>query len=199
MPAELNCPIHGPYKASLGSCPECSGKGRTRPGEPNPLREDDLETDVGQRNSNRARYDDGDEATVIPPGRKRSWEDDDDDEKTKVVRGKGSIIDETEIMDKAKECEAILWVKEGDRRGKIYRLKEETEIGRENCEIELDDVKVSKRHAKIVLRDEQYIIADMLSKNGTSINGEKIAAETALKENDLIKIGETVFVLKVLQ
>ncbi len=94
-------------------------------------------------------------------------------------------------MDKAKECEAILWVKEGDRRGKIYRLKEETEIGRENCEIELDDVKVSKRHAKIVLRDEQYIIADMLSKNGTSINGEKIAAETALKEHDLIKIGET--------
>jgi hypothetical protein len=200
MPSTLICPKHGQYLASLGSCPVCSGKSKSRPGAPSPLKDDDLETDARPSSVYRAsRIVNDDDPTVIPDRHRRVVDEEDDP--TIVVRGKGRNIDETEPYGdaKPKECEAILWVKDGDRRGKIYKIKNDTEIGRENCSIELDDSKVSSRHAKIVLRNDQYIIGDFVTTNGTFINGERITGETILKENDLIKIGETTFVFKVLQ
>jgi len=58
---------------------------------------------------------------------------------------------------------------------------------------------VSNPHAKITLEDETYVLWDFGSKNGTTVNDERIRAATELKENDVIKIGDTVMVLKVLE
>ena len=62
----------------------------------------------------------------------------------------------------------------------------------------IDNPKVSTTHAKIVYENDHYVIVDFRSKNGTYVNGERIRAETIIKENDLVKIGEVTFVLKVL-
>ncbi len=206
MPAQLTCPKHGYFDASYGTCPTCSGKLKPRPSAPARLDEDDLETDVERSYAKRSsRYTDDDGETTTDIVKNRG--DEDDGDTTEVVSGRRKNLDKTELYDnkKTRECEAILWVKEGERRGKIYKLREETEIGREDFEsshnadkIELDDEKASRQHAKIALRDGQYIIVDTLSSNGTFINGKKISAETVLKENDLIKIGDTTFILKIL-
>ena len=45
MSAELLCPHHGPYDASYGTCPYCSGDAN-RPPAPDPL-EDELPTEIG--------------------------------------------------------------------------------------------------------------------------------------------------------
>ena len=89
----------------------------------------------------------------------------------------------------------------GQRRGKIYPIHDETVIGRKSGELVdliLDDPRVSNPHAKFKVEDEQYVVWDFGSKNGTFVNDEQIREATLLKENDTIKMGDTTFVLKIL-
>ena len=204
MSAELICPKHGPYSASLGSCPYCNG-GSARPQQPTPLDADDnLPTQIGYHAPVRggapaAGWSQDDAPTELPAARRsgRRILDDSDDEKTNL--GRLGRDDETEIEFKPTGAQAILWVKEGVRRGRIYKLQNETLIGRKDGGLILDDPKVSNPHAKITCEDGQYFIWDFASKNGTFVNGERIRAATAIKENDVIKMGDYVFVLKVLE
>ena len=80
----------------------------------------------------------------------------------------------------------------------MFTLKPEMTIGRKQADIVIPDPKVSSLHAKIALVDGEFVIADVLSKNGTFVNGKRIKEMVTLKENDEIKIGGTVLVLKVL-
>jgi hypothetical protein len=196
---ELLCPQHGPYDASYGSCPYCGGSTR-RPQAPAPL-EDDLPTDLGYAPAARgmaAGYDD-EGPTEIGPGRRSSGRilDPDDEESTQL--GRGYRDDVTEIEAVVTGAQAIFWVKEGQRRGQIFKIKGDSIIGRSEGQIVLDDPKVSNPHAKIAIENDEYVLWDFGSKNGTFVNGERIRAATVLKENDTIKIGDRVFVLKILQ
>ncbi len=55
---------------------------------------------------------------------------------------------------------------------------------------------VSRRHARIACSDQQIVIEDLGSTNGTFVNGEKIK-RTSLKEGDRVLIGTSI--LKVVQ
>jgi FHA domain/zinc-ribbon domain len=58
-----------------------------------------------------------------------------------------------------------------------------TLIGRSpECDIFLDDVTVSRRHAEIVRADDSFTIRDLGSLNGTYVNRTRI--ESAVLEND---------------
>ena len=50
---------------------------------------------------------------------------------------------------------------------------------------------VSARHALVRVRGGRLTIADLGSTNGTFVNGERIAAETALDDGDEVAIGST--------
>lgn len=205
MPSnELVCPKHGPYPASLGTCPVCS-RGVGRPQAPRPLEEEDnVSTDLGAgyRRSMSGIYNEppseqDDMPTDIPARRGAKGRIlDEDGEETNF--NSHSKIDETELDIKPTGAEIILWVKEGSRRGKIYKVKDQDIIGSRNCDVLLDDPKVSKLHAKITCEDVQYFIWDLGSKNGVFVNGERILARTPLNENDLVKLGDTIFVIKLL-
>jgi len=143
---------------------------------------------------------DEDEAPTILPGGPGSSRRilDMDEEPTNLGLNK-YVDDVTELDFEDVGPQAILWVKEGRKRGRIYKIKEETIVGRKAADLVLDDPKVSSTHAKIVVENGQYILIDFHSKNGTCVNGERIRAETTLKENDIIKIGDVQFVLKILE
>lgn len=93
---------------------------------------------------------------------------------------------------------AILWVKSGARRGQIYKIDANTIIGRKEGQLLLEDPKVSNPQAKFTLENNEFVLWDFASKNGTFVNGERIRGATALKENDEVKFGDTVFVFKML-
>jgi pSer/pThr/pTyr-binding forkhead associated (FHA) protein len=93
----------------------------------------------------------------------------------------------------------ILWVKDGNRRGCIYNIKDSSVVGRREGDLIIDDPKVSNPHAKFTVEDGQFIVWDFGSRNGTFVNGERIRAATLLKENDIIKIGDSTFILKILE
>jgi len=62
-------------------------------------------------------------------------------------------------------------------------------IGRDkSCDIVLDHVSVSKIHAKILKKDNSYVLADNNSTNGIIVNGHRISHQCRLQEKDIILI-----------
>jgi two-component system, cell cycle response regulator len=74
--------------------------------------------------------------------------------------------------------------------GQMFLLsKEETTIGRApECDVFLDDEGVSRHHAKIIRQDDQLIIMDLGSTNGTYHDGERLNVLT-LQDGAKIQVG----------
>src|SRR5262245_8538137 len=69
--------------------------------------------------------------------------------------------------------------------------KDRVTIGRSrDCDIFLPDQWLSRHHAEIRQRGQSAFLADMRSKNGTLLNGERVAAERQLRHGDVISLGE---------
>jgi len=87
-----------------------------------------------------------------------------------------------------------LRIEEGPDQGKVFELSAGGvyTIGREGTDIPLDDTKVSRKHAELGLYGpEAWIVRDLHSTNGTSLNGRRVDDRANLKHWDLIKIGDT--------
>ena len=80
------------------------------------------------------------------------------------------------------------------RAGAVIPLNNELSIGRneENLLI-LGDKYVSSHHAKIYLKNTDYILQDLKSTNGTLMNNKNVVDKVAIKKGDVIKIGTSVF------
>lgn len=69
-------------------------------------------------------------------------------------------------------------------------------VGRgEECEIRLDGLLISSRHATITKSNGSLAIEDLSSTNGTYINGQRIKGRSTLRAEDVIQIGA--FLLRV--
>ena len=63
-------------------------------------------------------------------------------------------------------------------------------IGRsKDNDITIDDDSVSRHHATIIQTSSGIVINDNGSSNGTFINGNRINQESALRKNDILKLG----------
>ena len=68
--------------------------------------------------------------------------------------------------------------------------QDEIIIGRDSGnDVQIDNVAVSREHAKIIRCQNYYLIEDLNSTNGTFVNGKKISKKF-LKEDDEISIGK---------
>ena len=68
--------------------------------------------------------------------------------------------------------------------------KDEITIGRnENNDIHINNLGASKVHARIFRRNEEYIIEDLKSTNGTLMNNKSIIT-AKLSGNDVVTIGK---------
>ena len=73
--------------------------------------------------------------------------------------------------------------------GRAYRLDKELLIGRAGeADVWLDEEGVSRKHARVVRTIEAAQIVDLTSRNGTWVNGTRVA-RLDLKEGDLVQIG----------
>ena len=79
----------------------------------------------------------------------------------------------------------------GGRAGETFeRIGARTLIGRSpECDIFLDDVTVSRRHAELVEGEDAFTIRDLGSLNGTFVNRHRIE-EAVLDDDDEIQIGK---------
>lgn len=91
--------------------------------------------------------------------------------------------------------EAWLKVAKGFRAGRELLLtKDETTIGRaEDCDLGLfGDSGVERLHARILLQNHGYVLADAGTPSGTFLNEERIAQPTPLKSGDTIRVGGSI-------
>lgn len=69
-------------------------------------------------------------------------------------------------------------------------------IGRaEANDIHLDDSQLSRFHARVALDDGAWVLTDLSSKNGTTVNG-KATDRRVLEHGDLVQVGESVLVFE---
>ena len=69
-------------------------------------------------------------------------------------------------------------------------------VGRNaSCQLSLDDPLVSRRHALFGVLPDQVTVEDLGSRNGVSVNGERIAGRTLLRPGDRVQIGSQEMVL----
>jgi len=197
---EKFCPLHGPYDASLPRCPYCEMEsgGREHPPAPMPLNAEDASPSRSWAGQG-----------TMPPPTAPDFEDilgddiiaggADDFLQEPAETGHTVILKREALKDDEPALLGIFWVKEGPTRGKIFPVRHGTIIGRNRGDVRLADPAVSDPHAKLTIEDQHFILWDFGSSNGTFINGEEIRSATPLKENDEIRFGNTVVVLKTLQ
>lgn len=72
--------------------------------------------------------------------------------------------------------------------------RETLSLGRDqDCEIVLDLPNVSRRHARVFWTGEDYVIEDLGSTNGVSVNNVRVN-RCILRTNDHIRVGEATLV-----
>ena len=107
-----------------------------------------------------------------------------------VKKGKAPVSEETKIT--ARPIKAKLIVLQGLSPHASYDLLgEEIILGRDaECDISLEDSKVSRDHAHIYVKDHIYILKDSGSTNGTFLNHTKVEDDTPLSSSDQIQLGD---------
>ena len=82
-----------------------------------------------------------------------------------------------------------------DRRGTTYAIGEASiTIGRDTTStiVIADDAYVSGHHATIALVAGNVVVDDIVSKNGTYVNGARVTQQRALHVGDRVQIGATI-------
>ena len=86
-----------------------------------------------------------------------------------------------------------LVMRSGPSIGQIYPLeKAEMVIGRDlGNDIVISDSEVSRRHSRIFMQGNNYVIEDLGSTNGTFVNGQRLTGSYVLRPGEIITFGET--------
>ena len=90
--------------------------------------------------------------------------------------------------------EYLLVVQRGPNPEMKYTINKDTvTIGRDEAnDISIDDIEISRFHARIIRTDGGYSLIDLDSMNGTYISGEQLRKSAMLVDGDRIGVGESV-------
>lgn len=93
---------------------------------------------------------------------------------------------------------AWLVMKDGPNSGQKFPIFwDETTIGREATNtVVVPDLAVSLKHARIKRFKDTYMLFDLVSENGTYLNGKKLLRPKTLCDWDEIKLGRTAFIFR---
>jgi hypothetical protein len=85
-----------------------------------------------------------------------------------------------------------LVMRSGPAAGTIFSLdKNEIFIGRDlNNDIVINDPEVSRRHARMYIQGANFVLEDLGSTNGTTVNGQRLMGPYILRPGELIIFGE---------
>ena len=91
-----------------------------------------------------------------------------------------------------------LVILEGDKTGQMVRLeRREITIGRSpDSDLIVDDEYASTHHAKLILINNDWLIQDLNSTNGTYLDGSRVGTPAVVKLNTPVRVGKTVFELR---
>jgi pSer/pThr/pTyr-binding forkhead associated (FHA) protein len=81
---------------------------------------------------------------------------------------------------------------------KHYTIEDKVIVGRgTDCDVLIDDKKMSRNHANLVVKDGRLQLTDLNSSNGTFVNGKKISEPTNLLNGDSIAFEKNIYSVKI--
>ena len=88
-------------------------------------------------------------------------------------------------------------MRSGPTPGKIFPLEEPgIMIGRDNTsDLVINDAEISRKHARLIWQDGNYVIEDVGSTNGTFINGKRLSAPFVLYGGEIVTLGENIVLI----
>jgi class 3 adenylate cyclase len=89
-----------------------------------------------------------------------------------------------------------LLIRSGPTAGRRIELSHELVVGRRGGDLELEDPRISRRHARFRLVGGALEIEDLGSSNGTWVNGSRITSATRLGSGDVVELGGTAIVVE---
>lgn len=70
-------------------------------------------------------------------------------------------------------------------------------IGRgEDCKVRVPLPSVSRKHCELLIEDDEFVVKDLNSSNGTFVNGERVRTRELIP-GDLLALGPCVFVVRI--
>ncbi|MEP6801855.1 MAG: FHA domain-containing protein [Acidobacteriota bacterium] len=82
---------------------------------------------------------------------------------------------------------------------KIPLFKGENIVGRDpDVNIHVDHASVSRRHARISIREGGVVLEDLASRNGTFLDGRRIDSPTKLNDGEVIGLGPVMLTFQTL-
>jgi DNA-binding winged helix-turn-helix (wHTH) protein len=73
-------------------------------------------------------------------------------------------------------------------------------VGRDrDCDVRIDSATLSRHHARIAMARGEATVEDLASKNGTHVNGQRIAERVPLKDGDEIQVGSVTMTYRSLE
>lgn len=129
----------------------------------------------------------------LPSKPKEDWDS------VHVTATKTELLTQTtgaeDLLKQSKEPDPALIAIQGEMLGRVFRLKDGLSgIGRHTDNaIIVNQRAVSGKHAKIKREGNLVILEDLQSTNGTILNAAKIDRPVVLQQNDIVKVGSSVF------
>lgn len=87
-----------------------------------------------------------------------------------------------------------LIMRQGPTPGATFALEgDQITVGRDSTnEIVINDVEISRRHARLNFQGGKYVLEDLGSTNGTFVNGQRLAGPRVLKAGEVVSFGEQI-------
>ena len=86
----------------------------------------------------------------------------------------------------------------GEITEKMASVRQKITLGRgKDCDVVIDDKSVSKHHLEISLESDGLYIKDLGSSNGTKLNDTSVTEKTALRTNDVLKLGYSTVTVEI--
>ena len=115
------------------------------------------------------------------------WEE----EETKTLVGDRDALAAFIQKKKGDRDRAYVIVIAGPNVGEMFAVDGVSEIGRgSGVEIRIHDSEISRRHARLVVKNDSVVVEDLGSTNGTFVNGQPIETQP-LADGDKIQVGTT--------
>ncbi|KAL6062147.1 PH domain containing protein [Balamuthia mandrillaris] len=127
-----------------------------------------------------------------PPSQKRKAKDTAEAEGL-LKSNSGGSRDERSAIDPTVDRVFLEAYTPNKKKPKVFKLKKSMSvIGRSSsCDIELNDTRISREHARIDVIDNKLVFLDLGSKRGSKINHHVVRDRTILHHGDLLKVGRT--------
>ena len=94
-------------------------------------------------------------------------------------------------LPKTADMPVMLVVRDGEAAGQGFLLDRPViTLGRgSECDVVINDVSISRRHAQVLRQANGYFVQDLESRNGTTVNGEPLQEPRLLLVGDIVCVG----------